>query len=365
MSAITIDNELVHYEVLGRGRPVILLHGWLGSWRYWVPAMRQLSAKYRVYALDLWGFGDSGKDAQRFGLASQVLLLSQFMDKMGITKAALVGHDLGAAVAAHYAVRHADRVPRLLAVCPPLFKVQAGIIDVLPKDEPSPAAAPGPATVATEAETIPKPTDEMRARIEAALEQRAREIGEAALRARALRDGAQPPAPRPKTEPPAARLPDVPDLLKDNPLPDQPQGANPIREHLGDLDRAALLDKHVDAGPDLDKLKAEVAKADPRVLAVNLASLAGVDTVGALKALAMPLVMLHGANDTLLPAPGSDILAALQDNHRPFHAISMADIRHFPMLENVAGFNRLLLDFLEVPDVTKLEIKKQWERRVR
>ena len=66
MSAITIENDLVHYEVLGRGRPVIFIHGWLGSWRYWVPTMQQLSVKYRTYALDLWGFGDSGKDAKPF-----------------------------------------------------------------------------------------------------------------------------------------------------------------------------------------------------------------------------------------------------------------------------------------------------------
>jgi len=358
MSAITIDHDLVHYEVLGRGRPVIFLHGWLGSWRYWVPAMRQLSTKYRAYAIDLWGFGDSGKDVRRFGLAAQVMLLSEFMDKMGIAKAALVGHDLGAAVAAHYAVRHADRVPRLLAVCPPLFKIESGVIDVLPK------AQPRQDTIATEAETIPKPTDEMRARLEAALEQRAREIGEAAMRARALREATRLPVRRPASDP-VARLPDLPDLLKENPLPGPPAGENPVWDHLGGLDWAALLDKHVEPGPDLDKLKAEAAKADPRVLAANIASLAGVDTLGALKALAMPLVAVYGADDTLLPAPDDGMLAALRENHKPFHAVCMADIHHFPMLENVAAFNRLLLDFLEAPDVTKLEIKKQWERRVR
>ncbi|SRR5258706_11925765 len=68
MSAITIENDLVHYEVLGRGRPVIFVHGWLGSWRYWVPTMQQLSMKYRTYALDLWGFGDSGKGNNRYSL---------------------------------------------------------------------------------------------------------------------------------------------------------------------------------------------------------------------------------------------------------------------------------------------------------
>jgi len=54
MSAINVGGELVHYEVLGRGRTVILLHGWLGSWRYWIPLMRQLQLRYRVYAVDLF-----------------------------------------------------------------------------------------------------------------------------------------------------------------------------------------------------------------------------------------------------------------------------------------------------------------------
>ena len=61
MSAIVIKEGLVHYEVIGRGQPLIFIHGWLGSWRYWVPAMEQMSARHRTYALDLWGFGDSDK----------------------------------------------------------------------------------------------------------------------------------------------------------------------------------------------------------------------------------------------------------------------------------------------------------------
>ncbi|MCK7519753.1 MAG: hypothetical protein MZV64_19525 [Ignavibacteriales bacterium] len=32
--------RIVHYEVLGRGRPVIFLHGWVGSWKYWIASMQ-------------------------------------------------------------------------------------------------------------------------------------------------------------------------------------------------------------------------------------------------------------------------------------------------------------------------------------
>ncbi|MCA9915900.1 MAG: alpha/beta hydrolase, partial [Anaerolineae bacterium] len=62
MSAITINGDLVHYEKLGRGRPVILLHSWIGSWRYWVPLMQKLHLRYSVYSIDLVGYGDSVKN---------------------------------------------------------------------------------------------------------------------------------------------------------------------------------------------------------------------------------------------------------------------------------------------------------------
>ena len=40
MSVVLLDQQVVHYEVLGRGRPLIFLHGWVGSWRYWIPVMQ-------------------------------------------------------------------------------------------------------------------------------------------------------------------------------------------------------------------------------------------------------------------------------------------------------------------------------------
>ncbi|MFW6183111.1 MAG: alpha/beta fold hydrolase, partial [Chloroflexota bacterium] len=59
MSITTVGEHLIHYEALGRGQPVIFIHGWLGSWRYWWSSMQGLSAHCRTFALDLWGFGDS------------------------------------------------------------------------------------------------------------------------------------------------------------------------------------------------------------------------------------------------------------------------------------------------------------------
>lgn len=125
MSVIIIDNGLVHYEAIGRGRPVIFLHGWLGSWRYWMPTMEAISDRHRTYAFDLWGFGDSDHSPQRYDLGAYEQQLGQFIENMGLgeTSVSLVGHALGAAIAVRYANRVRSpnqRVLRIMAVSLPL-----------------------------------------------------------------------------------------------------------------------------------------------------------------------------------------------------------------------------------------------------
>lgn len=120
MSAIVLESNILHYEVLGRGRPIIFLHGWVGSWRYWIPVMQAASITFRAYALDLWGFGDTAKNAERYTMGQQVALLRSFMDEMGIMKVALVGHGLGSIVALLYAAQYPDEVDRVMAVSYPL-----------------------------------------------------------------------------------------------------------------------------------------------------------------------------------------------------------------------------------------------------
>lgn len=120
MSAVVIDSGLVHYEAFGRGQPVLFLHGWLGSWRYWMPTMEAISDKYRTYALDLWGFGDSDKSKSRYDIQDYVKLLSSFSENMGIREAPIVGHALGATIALEYTARYPDRVQKVMAVSLPL-----------------------------------------------------------------------------------------------------------------------------------------------------------------------------------------------------------------------------------------------------
>lgn len=116
MSAIIIQDEIVHYEALGRGRPLLFLHSWVGSWRYWIPSMQATSISFRAYALDLWGFGDTANKADNYTLEKQVELLNSFLDTMGIGKIALIGHGLGAIVAALFTQKYTQCVDRLLTI---------------------------------------------------------------------------------------------------------------------------------------------------------------------------------------------------------------------------------------------------------
>lgn len=127
MSALIIDDEIVHYEVLGRGRPLIFVHGWVGSWRYWIPSMQAASISFRAYALDLWGFGDTTKAPSRYSLEHNVNLLDKFLEEMGIGKIALVGHGLGAIIALLYANKFPRFVDRLMVIGLPMHKTSLNL----------------------------------------------------------------------------------------------------------------------------------------------------------------------------------------------------------------------------------------------
>ena len=117
MSSITTDQGILHYEVFGRGKPVILLHGWLGSWGLWQDTMAYLGRYYRTYALDFWGFGESGKKLETYQVTDFASMVDQFMDKLGILHAPLVGHSMGGVIITQAAEDCPDKIRALVYVC--------------------------------------------------------------------------------------------------------------------------------------------------------------------------------------------------------------------------------------------------------
>ena len=116
---------IIHYETFGRGRPVLFLHGWLGSWALWRPTVEALGKEYKTYSIDFWGFGESrglgeGSDSTSFKVSSFVEMVNQFMDKLGIPKAALIGHSMGGTVTLSTAIKHPDKVVKACCIGSPI-----------------------------------------------------------------------------------------------------------------------------------------------------------------------------------------------------------------------------------------------------
>lgn len=119
MSVVLIDQQTVHYEVLGRGRPVLFLHGWLGSWRYWLPTMENVADHFRTYSFDFWGFGASRSKSVRESISAYSGQVIRFLDALGIDRVALVGHSMGGMVAMKTALDHPTRIDRIVTVGAP------------------------------------------------------------------------------------------------------------------------------------------------------------------------------------------------------------------------------------------------------
>jgi pimeloyl-ACP methyl ester carboxylesterase len=120
VSSITTDQGILHYEVYGRGRPVILLHGWLGSWGLWQETMAYLGQYYRTYALDFWGFGESGRKLNTYKVDDFIKMVDQFMEQMGIVSAPLVGHSMGGTVSLSVAMRYPERAQKVVVIGSPI-----------------------------------------------------------------------------------------------------------------------------------------------------------------------------------------------------------------------------------------------------
>jgi pimeloyl-ACP methyl ester carboxylesterase len=121
---LELEGHWIRYRVAGGGPPVVLVHGWLQSSRIWEGLARRLEGRFTVYSLDLVGFGESDKPISGYGVRYGSRLLYAFCAHFGLTKAAIVGHDLGGAMALKLAADHPDVVGRIVLVATPANEEQ-------------------------------------------------------------------------------------------------------------------------------------------------------------------------------------------------------------------------------------------------
>jgi pimeloyl-ACP methyl ester carboxylesterase len=99
----------------GAGTPVVLLHGLASQRRFWNLAVPSL-ADFPVLAVDQRGHGGSDRPVDGYAVHEVAADLAPALDAVGWSRAVLVGHSWGAAVAATFAAAHPERVLSLVCL---------------------------------------------------------------------------------------------------------------------------------------------------------------------------------------------------------------------------------------------------------
>ncbi len=115
-----VNGLKMYYEIHGSGEPVVLLHGAFmaisGDWNDWI---NELAKTRKVIAVELQGHGrtaDLDRDMTAENLADDV---SALLDHLKIPKADIIGYSLGAGVAMQCAIRHGEKVRKVVSISAP------------------------------------------------------------------------------------------------------------------------------------------------------------------------------------------------------------------------------------------------------
>lgn len=116
---IQLDDFDIHYEVLGAGVPLLLIHGLGASLHCWYNLAPLLAERFQVIAIDLPGFGRSSQRPEfRYGLDEQAERVEKFLDHLHIETCYIVGNSMGGNLALWLARRNPKRFPSVVALAP-------------------------------------------------------------------------------------------------------------------------------------------------------------------------------------------------------------------------------------------------------
>ncbi len=116
MAFFEMEDGRLYYELRGRGRPVVLLHGaWAshGWWRWQVP---ELARHFQVLTVDVRGHGRSSPLDGVYSVAGFARDLDKLLEGLGVEEAALVGWSMGGLISMQYCLDHPRRVRALVLI---------------------------------------------------------------------------------------------------------------------------------------------------------------------------------------------------------------------------------------------------------
>src|SRR5271170_504030 len=113
------DGQPINVVELGKGPPLVFIHGLIGRWTHWVEQLTAFAPSHRVIAVDLPGFGDSPLPA-RGGISVPIYArtVARLMEALELNAAAFVGHSMGGFTSVELAIEHPELVERLVLVSP-------------------------------------------------------------------------------------------------------------------------------------------------------------------------------------------------------------------------------------------------------
>ena len=117
MPQAAVGAVTLHYERAGNGPAVVLVPGLGGDHRLWYHQAPALAGRFDVIAVDNRGAGQSAMPDEPYTIATFADDLSGLMDALGIASAHVVGASMGGFIAQEFALRHPDRLGRLVLCC--------------------------------------------------------------------------------------------------------------------------------------------------------------------------------------------------------------------------------------------------------
>lgn len=94
---------MLHYEVKGKGNPVVLLHGYLENLKMWEGFTGELAQNHQVILIDLPGHGKSGLYDKIHTMSLMAEKVNEVLEKLEIDKVTMIGHSMGGYVALAFA----------------------------------------------------------------------------------------------------------------------------------------------------------------------------------------------------------------------------------------------------------------------
>lgn len=98
----TADGVKIYYEDQGEGQPILLVHGWMCSSKFWQKNVPELANSFRVVSLDLRGHGNSSKTLTGHTIARYARDVREIIEHLGLQETVLVGWSLGGPVVLSY-----------------------------------------------------------------------------------------------------------------------------------------------------------------------------------------------------------------------------------------------------------------------